>query len=198
MEATLSYKPGMFYDLFSYQKIITLVAGKHRFDAVYMYDKEFRMQMAAQASLKPEQRAVRWAIQNAELSNIHLPQHTLMAACGHCKIIGHSLYQCPRKTKNTYMWDNGMSGNAGSNLLTSTNASQFRNAVVNGNTRSASSNSHDSQKSEQQKGQATWLRFNRGQFCYANCKYKHVCARCGKNHAVQTCTANSSFIPQLQ
>ena len=202
MEATLSYKPNLFHDLFSYQKIVTNIANKHRFDAVYMYDKEFRLQMASQASLKPEQRSVRWRVQNTELSNIHLPPSTLLSGCNLCKSIGHLAYSCPFKS-NTIA--------DGKIATAAQSTARFRNADYQSSPEgscipttpswSTSSKHQQHQQQQQQKFRQSYTckRYNRGDACVKPpCKFLHVCDVCGQNHPARKCTTNSSFIPQYQ
>ena len=81
MQTMLYFQPDMFFELFTYQQIISTIARTHRFDAVYAYDREFRLQIAAQKPVPPEQRTAKWTVKSMHLAGQHLQADTLFAPC---------------------------------------------------------------------------------------------------------------------
>ena len=196
MQATLHYKPHLFYELFCYQKNFCMIANKHKFESCYMYDKDFRLQIASQGSLRPEQRSVKWETFNLELSNVHLQPDTMLSACFHCKVVGHFSSACPTKnfksTGASETFRNAQTNNPGGWFPTNNNQptidpSRFNNA---------------NRFPNQPQGRGSPCnRFNRGIYCAKPpCTFAHICNKCKQSHPGIRCnsTTNTSFLPQFQ
>ena len=171
-QALLHYKPQMFYELFMYQKNFCMLAAKYKFEACYMYDKDFRLLIASQSSLHPGQRSAKWDLIQSDLHNMHLQQDMLLPSCYHCRVTGHYVTNCPVKVaynKTLYSPSHN-------------NDSTFRNDTF----RNASNTAHNFQPPSHQntsfsnvdpprptsnnnKQQAQFIRscnrFNRGNYC---------------------------------
>ena len=73
MDFTIYFRPHLFHELFLYQKIVTNLVNMYNFDAVYAYDKEFRMAMAEQQSLPYEHQKVHWGQISCAIAHKNLP-----------------------------------------------------------------------------------------------------------------------------
>ena len=56
----------------TYQKPITLLRTQYKFNAVYLYDINFRTLVAAERSEAPEHRTLTWGVRHEELACCHL------------------------------------------------------------------------------------------------------------------------------
>ena len=193
MQAYLHFKPDMFYMLFAYQKIFCRLAGKYKFDACYLYDKDIRMLIASQASLPPSQRTVAWDTVNQEVMNMYLHEN-MLPVCYHCHATGHYASVCPSKTVKSSPQGYDQSSNfcPQSSFRPNTESNQQRIPYhYNANT--------PNQPQRNYSNEVACQRFNKGAFCSKPpCQYMHVCNKCGRNnHSGNRCNAktNTSFIP---
>ena len=72
MQALLHFQPALFCKLFMYQKNLCIAALKYKFEACYGYDKDFRLLMASQISLNPQQKSAKWEEKHTELASMYL------------------------------------------------------------------------------------------------------------------------------
>ena len=211
MEGTLSFKPQLVHDLFMYQKNFVRLANKHKFEACYEYDKQFRLTMASQRSRHPDTRTVRWDTTSIELSHANLQQDTLLPACFSCRAIGHMAPNCPYKRP-------GASNVSAANFSVYQprhHQEQFRNAPQRwpNNQTGFNNDQHRQQKqfydnsfnnnannsNIRSGGQRPCGRFNSGNLCNKPpCNRPHICYQCGQGHPAVKCNrTNTSFRPQF-
>ena len=72
LHARLHYHPDQAHELISYQKIITRLATKFHFPAVYDYDIDFRTLVATEKSLDFDDRTAHWTRVNDDLKHENL------------------------------------------------------------------------------------------------------------------------------
>ena len=195
MQTTLHFKPGRYFVLFCYQKNFCRLVSKYRFDACYRYDKDFRLLVASQSSLSPEQRTARWEDLHSELSSMHLQQDTLLPTCFHCRNTGHFAPNCPLK--------NTGNDNAFRNVVNTSQTFIPRfpssHPSQSGQSMEISRYTPNKQQPMSLRSPTTCNRFNRGNFCAKPpCKFSHVCNKCNQGHPGVQCNSTSSsfFIPQ--
>ena len=177
MQAYLHYHPESYFDLFCYQKIFCQLASRYKFEACSLYDHDFRVSLANQVSLAPEQRTVHWGEINSEIRNLYL-QDNLLPACYYCKAPGHFSTTCPVKSKETNT--NSMIHHGQYNQ-----GPPMSNHIPNGIRKSPN--------------QVPCRRFNHSGFCAKPpCQFAHICNKCNnKGHPGIRCfnASSSNFIP---
>lgn len=196
MQASCYFFPESVHDRFCYQQIIVTLANRYKFEAVYGYDCEFRMAMAAESAEKPENRTVKWEVQAIHLTNMFLTNDTLLPECFECKEVGHYANMCPtsRKSKRNPL------------------PQQFRNAPLPHVDANISNNktppAYDAfrkpptnftgQGYNSPRPQAPprpCARFNRGVYCdTARCYEPHICSKCFREgHPSIQCGGRGKF-----
>lgn len=102
MQARLHFRPGEAYELFRYQTHITSFAAKHKWDAVYAYDIDFRHHISLERSLPKAERSWHWEVKSTELMNEDLHNSFLSpklgVECYSCGQEGHMSLNCPQKS----------------------------------------------------------------------------------------------------
>ena len=166
------------------------------FVGCYRYDKDFRLLVASQSSLNPEQRTARWESVHSELSSMHLQQDTLLPTCFHCRNTGHFAPNCPLKnTGNDNCFRNVTPTSQTFIPRFSINYSSQAGQSMETTRYTPSKQQHMSSRS------STCSRFNRGNFCAKPpCKFSHVCNKCNQGHPGVQCNSTSSsfFLPQAR
>ena len=201
VQALLHFKPALFYKLFTYQKNLCRAALKYKFEACYGYDKDFRLLIASQISLSPQQRSAKWEEIHAELASMYFQPDALLPSCYHCRVVGHYASSCPLKLARS----NNVEGRSVNTMVRDT-GEQFRNApqLLHNNTQLPRygqwSSSTITNKTQGGKSNIrSCNRFNKGQFCAKPpCSYTHVCNRCNQaGHAGIQCNnvTNTNFNP---
>ena len=207
MQAYLHFRPDMFYKLFAYQKVVCRLAAKYKFDACYAYDRDMRMSLAAELSVAPSQRSVKWEVAGQEYINIHLQDQLLplpsTQSCFNCHMEGHFAGACPQKklknnifsTSNTntptYLYNNAR---ASADPQTQFNSS-FSQPIPTTDMSIQGQNNFGKRPEKQVPCQ----RFNKSGFCAKPpCTFAHVCNKCGRNnHPGIRCFSktSSTFLP---
>ena len=207
MQANLAIRPHMYYELVKYQQHICEYASQYKFEACYSYDIDFRLSMAAQMSVDPAYRSVKWEEKCIEIENRHLKKTTLLSICDHCHCTGHIQMYCPvqkKESKNRQKQCQSQEPQHESqgNLFRSGQEDAFRNAGNRGSfwsdqrsSGSSRNGNESSPASSQQSGQYRPIchRYNRGTQCDPPCDFRHVCNRCDATfpenmHPGHTCT----------
>ena len=184
-QASLHYHPDTHYYLFSHFKIISNLARKHKFENVYLYDKSQRQILAAQRTISPELRSVKWDRINEELFQNFL-RDSHMPACYHCSTYGHYASSCPYKPYRQ--------GNKYQNPYSYVSDQTFRNDPQQQQQPQPSQRPASSQPSPQSIPTTPTdicTRFNRTGICSKPpCPFKHICNKCfSPNHTGFRCTA---------
>ena len=145
VQAKLHYQPDMAYELLAYQKIITVMATKYHFPAVYDYDVDIRTLIAAEKSADPEDRTACWTKihQMLKHEDLDLYQKNTKITCFKCDEIGHAASNCPNDAPpdNGRSMDNLVSGSRSSNNNSTTPLQ--RSQQINSNNSRNRSNSND-------------------------------------------------------
>ena len=208
VQAYLSAKPTMFYQLFSYAKIFATMARKFKFENCYAYDKAFRTQIAAEIDTPPTYRTTSWLRQNDDLYNMYL-RDAYLPSCFHCYSYGHYIANCPFKTSKRVnpissttpavashnaqhgFWNNPYSYVANDTSTRGTLSTNFRNPSTN----------HTISTIPDQASSSNIVcgRYNRTGFCQKPpCRLSHVCNKCQRpGHPGNRCFSNttSTFRP---
>ncbi len=201
-QAKLCYKPSMVYELCKYQEIFCDFASRFKFEACYKYDISCRRKIAAERTIAPEKRTIKWTMVSRENENRHLTRSAMLPVCDSCQVTGHIEKFCPVKKKNPNSSQQQNNSRDRSPLrehdqndpnfdIESREQTRFRN-----DSRSASS-SRSSRSSSNQN--IPCHRYNTGIYCYKPaCNNPHVCNVCTGNHPGSRCHDNTSsrFRPQ--
>ena len=83
MQAILHFQPALYCKLFMYQKNLCMAALKYKFDACYGYDKDFRLLIASQISLNPQQKSAKWEEKHSELASMYFQLQGCGPLCFH-------------------------------------------------------------------------------------------------------------------
>ena len=97
-QAALHYHPHLYYDLFMYGKNMISFMDRYSFQACLAYDRDFRLSIANQRSLDPNDRTVFWPKVSEELKIEHLNDNAL-PFCNECLSSGHYASNCPEAKK---------------------------------------------------------------------------------------------------
>ena len=205
MEAKLSFKPHMFFELFKYQQHMCEFAAKYKFEACYLYDINFRLALAAQQSIDPAQRSVTWAEINKEFESRHLMKSAMLSVCDHCHCTGHIEIYCPLKKKSGKPKNKSMSSDYSQEEYS---GDQFRNAAET-SARSSNTNreffgvSETNRRSSRDKLSSgnvdrRCFRYNRGEVCTPPCYFEHLCNKCGEPHPghLHNEVTTTKFVPR--
>ena len=197
LQASLQYHPEMAYELFCYQKYIIRQTTKYKFEACYAYDNSFRLIVASEASVHPDQRSAKWTSIEDETANSHFTQDALLPVCYLCKAVGHYAKICPSAKEAQ-----------GSNNIDN----QFRNGAHSATIQHATFNTANTEPQQmlpsrfkptgQQSGnRGSCIRFNRGIYCLKSpCQFEHKCNICNQGHPGIKCAkvTSTNFMPQHQ
>ena len=191
MQSSLHFKPQLFFQLFCYQRNFCRLVAKYKFEACYRYDKDFRLLVASQSSLSPEQRTAKWECTHRELRNMHLQQDMLLPSCFHCRKTGHFAPNCPLKSTGGDKAFRNVASNQPINSRSPIQAGQTMETARFGTSRLPMSS----------RSTTTCNRFNKGNFCAKPpCQYSHMCNKCNQGHPGVQCNSTSSsfFLPQAR
>ena len=191
LQASLHYHPEMGYELFCYQKYIIRQTLKYKFEACYAYDNSFRLIVASEASMHPDQRSAKWTSIEDETASSHFTQDALLPVCYLCKAVGHYAKICPsaKAQANDYQFRNGAH---------SATIQHAGNTVNTANTEPQPMLPSRFKPTGQQSGNKC-IRFNRGIYCLKPpCQYEHKCNICNQGHPGIKCAkvTNTNFMPQ--
>ena len=185
-QAVLHFHPDKHFELFSYFKILTNLARKHRFENVYLYDRSQRQTLAAQSTLPEISRTVNWKTVNEELYNNFLREAHL-PSCYNCATFGHYASACPFKPKTTPKYSSPYTFIADrtfrNDSQTITSQSQIRQGNNQPQNRTGVSNQQDI---------CQRFNHNNGACNKPPCRYLHICNKCfSPNHPGSKCTAST-------
>ena len=205
-QAHLHYHPSDYYELFMYFSKFVSCVNKFRFDACVLYDANFRMLLANERRLPPDQKTCHWQYMNEDLRVRYLSENGL-TICEHCKTPGHYSSACRVKLdEKANELPHQLAAAFKQHQVTFHNTSPSPNLTPKINQWSKPSPTfRNSKPTPPQPSDQTpaykkhcW-RFNNGSACAKPpCQFLHACERCNRrNHGAHSCHARSStnFIP---
>ena len=209
MQAHLHYHPNDFFKLFSYHALIVRYVNEYKYEAVFKYDRDFRLTLAGQknATIK----TVFWDVECDHLRNKYLLNSPL-PICDNCKNAGHTKNQCRKANNNNNNTSNAtyahqdpplhppqpLFSNAQQNSFrASQNRQQQR--FNNNNNNNNNNRGNNNGRNRLPPWQKHCHRFDAGTNCdKPPCMFLHACKNCGdQNHATYQCQTitSTNFIP---
>ena len=156
-------------ELIAYQGIICNFATQYSFTSILVYDRLFRLRLAQDQTLS-------WSRVDDNLYNVHLRGSALQTACFNCHTFGHFANACPLKGQGSsnqpFRVPQRVTAGSGATILPI--AASPPVPPPSGNS-------------------GACFYYNKGQ-CNksSNCRFAHVCMRCGGPHPASSCHKPSS------
>jgi hypothetical protein len=211
-QAHLHYHPADYYGMFMYHSNFVNNVSKFRLEACLRYDSNFRLLMANQRRLPPDQQTCHWQTMNEDLRVRYLSENGL-TFCDHCKAPGHYSSACrikldekakelPQQLAAAFKQHNVTLQPLSSAPPTNSASPKFNQWLKPNNFRSPRTNQPHTPADQTPPHKKHCWRFNNGSNCAKPpCQFLHACEKCGRrNHGTHNCHARTStnFIPNTQ